>query len=75
MLQKPLFTCNLEYVVEPANLCVICSSLGALWCSQMMALFESIGSRHTLRVPFGLGCVAYLQDNTDICLYGIYCYV
>ena len=43
----PFFTSDLEYSVELAKLCLISSSVGALWCSEMIALFKSLGSRNT----------------------------
>ena len=51
MLQKLRLASNLDYIVKPAKLCVICTNVGALWCLQMMALLKSLGSGHTLRVP------------------------
>ena len=41
-------------MVESANLCVISSNIDALWCLQMIALWTSLGSRQTLRVPLPL---------------------
>ena len=46
MLYNPFLTFNLEYVVEPANLSVISSNIGALYYLQIMALLRSFGSRH-----------------------------
>ena len=48
--QETIIVSYLEYVVEPANLYVISSNVGALWCLWIMALLRSFGSSHTLRV-------------------------
>ena len=44
MLKKSFFAFHLEHIGESDNLCVISSNVGALWCSEMMALFISLGS-------------------------------
>ena len=57
---------NLEYVVEPANLCVISSNVGALWFLQIIALLRSFGSRHTVKVALSLwGYVSELTQGLD----------
>ena len=45
---------NLQYVVEPANLCTIYSNAGALWHLQIMHLLLSFGSRQRHRDPLAL---------------------
>ena len=45
---------NLEYVVEPTNLCVISSNVGDFWGLLIMSLLRSLESRHTFKVPLVL---------------------
>ena len=45
LASKTISASNIEYVVEPTSLCVIFSNTEALWCSWMMAMIKSLGSR------------------------------
>ena len=53
----------LEYAVEPANLCMISPNVGSLWCSWVMVVLGSFGSRHTISVP--LAFQGYVSELTQ----------
>ena len=44
---------NLEKRVEPCKLVVTISTVGTGQCSLLMALFRSLGSKETLKLPLG----------------------
>ena len=68
--KKALLPSTLENLVAPVSTWIISMRVGALWFSQMMALFKSFGSRHILRLPFAF--LVYVGELThgvgSVCL-------
>ena len=63
MLQKPFLRIKLTEAVPPVNQWEISLRARALQCSQTMALFRSLGSRHIWREPSGLQW--YVREDTQ----------
>ena len=61
MFQKPSFTSNLENTLAALNLSVISSRVGALYCSQMIALLRSLRLKQIQKEPSGFQ--GYVRDD------------
>ena len=71
--KKALLLSTLENLVAPVSTWAIPSRVGALWFSQMTALFESFGLRHILNLPFAfLGYVRELTHGDDFLIYHLF---
>ena len=68
--KNALLPSTLENLVAPVSTWAISLRVGALWFSQMMALFKSFGSSHILNLPFAfLGYVRELTHGVgSVCL-------
>ena len=52
MFQYPLRASTMEKYCAPFSLGSTSSMVGVQWCGRFMALFRSLGSKQSLRVPF-----------------------
>ena len=73
--KKALLPSTFKNLVAPVRTWAISSRVGALWFSQMIALFKSLGSRHILNLPFAfLGYIRLLTHGVgSVCLVMILC--
>ena len=68
--KKALLPLTLENLVAPVRTWAISSRVGALWFSQMIALFRSLGSRQILSLPLAFfGYIRLLTHGVgSVCL-------
>ena len=73
---KALLLLTFENLVAPVRTWAISSRVGALWFSQTIALFRSLGSRQILSLPFAFfGYVRLLTHGVgSVCLVMILCW-
>ena len=62
ILKNALLLSTFENLVAPVSTCAISLRVSALWCSHMIALFRSFGSRQILNLP--LGFFGYISELT-----------
>ena len=60
--KNALLLSTFENLVALVSMCAISSRVSALWCSRMITLFRSFGSRQILNLP--LGFFGYINELT-----------